>query len=164
MNHHQAKEIIRNTFQNAFDRDQYIGFIRNLLNKIDETKKFKLHGQYIEEAFRDFVFKYERIGTYTDPDGKKIDLLMVFLRKESTLDRARTTQRNFIARYLKNREGKDAGLIAFVSPNYDEWRFSFVKMDYKLTETQKGGIKAVEDFTPAKRYSFLSKACSSSSA
>lgn len=155
MNHHQAKEIIRNTFQNAFDRDQYIGFIRNLLNKIDETKKFKLHGQYIEEAFRDFVFKYERIGTYTDPDGKKIDLLMVFLRKESTLDRARTTQRNFIARYLKNREGKDAGLIAFVSPNYDEWRFSFVKMDYKLTETQKGGIKAVEDFTPAKRYSFL---------
>lgn len=155
MNHHQAKEIIRNTFQNAFDRDQYIGFIRNLLNKIDETKAFKLHGQFIKEAFRDFVFKYERIGTYTDPDGKKIDLLIVFLKKESTLDRARTTLRNFIANYLKNREGKDAGLIAFVSPNYEEWRFSFVKMDYQLTETQKGHIKAVENFTPAKRYSFL---------
>lgn len=155
MNHHQAKDIIRDTFQSTFDRVQYVGFIRNLLNKIDEEKAFKIHGQYVAEVFRDFVNRYERIGTYTDPDGKKVDLLIVFLQKETTLDRARTAQRNFIARYLKDRGEKDAGLIAFVSPNSDDWRFSFVKMDYKLTETQKGGIKAIEEFTPAKRYSFL---------
>ena len=155
MNHHQAKDIIRDTFQSTFDRDQYVGFIRNLLNKIDEEKAFKIHGQYVAEVFRGFVNRYERIGTYTDPDGKKVDLLIVYLQKETTLDRARTAQRNFIARYLKDRGEKDAGLIAFVSPNSDDWRFSFVKMDYKLTETQKGGIKAIEEFTPAKRYSFL---------
>jgi hypothetical protein len=66
-------------------------------------------------------------------------------------------QRNFVAWYLNGSRGgvlKDAALVAFVSPTEQDWRFSFVKMEYKLAETLKG-IKAKEEFTPARRYSFL---------
>ena len=46
---------------------------------------------------------------------------------------------------------KDAALVAFVAPDGEDWRFSFIKMEYKFNE--KGKVK--EEFTPARRYSFL---------
>ena len=155
MDKESAKKLIRNTFQNSFDKEKFIYFIKNLLNQYDESKAFHLHGCYIPDSFKDYIKSYERIGTYTDPEGKKIDILIVHLKRETTIDRARTAQRNFIARYLKERGEKDAGLIAFVSPQEEDWRFSFVKMEYKFEKTPKGDVKVKEEFTPARRYSFL---------
>jgi len=154
MDKEAAKRLIHDTLKQKFDKERYVFFIKNLLNKIDESKAFLYAGQYVPEKFRDFVKSYERIGTYTDPEGRKTDVLIVNLKNELTLARARTSQRNFIANYLKNRDEKDAGLIAFVSPNAEDWRFSFVKMDYRLVE-KKGEMRPEEEFTPAKRYSFL---------
>jgi hypothetical protein len=149
-----AVNIVKETFQNPFNKERFTYFTRELLNKIDKSKAFHARG-YVPEIFKDHIKTYERIGTYTDPENKKTDILIVYLQKETTLDRARTAQRNFVARYLKDRGEKDAGLIAFVSPDEEDWRFSFVKMEYKLVETPKGTIKAEEEFTPARRYSFL---------
>jgi len=154
MDKESAKKLIKNTFQNSFDKIDFIYFIKNLLNQYDETKAFHARG-YVLEAFKKYIKTYERIGTYTDPEGKKIDILIVYLKSKSTVDRARTAQRNFVARYLKERGEKDAGLIAFVSPQEEDWRFSFVKMEYKFEKTPKGDVKAKEKFTPARRYSFL---------
>ncbi|MDO9289309.1 MAG: hypothetical protein Q7T83_11030, partial [Thermodesulfovibrionales bacterium] len=154
MDKQQAQDIVKDTLQNPFDRERFVYFVKNLLNKIDESKAFHARG-YVPEIFKDHVKTYERIGTYTDPEDKKTDIIIVYLQKETALDRARTTQRNFIARYLKDRGEKDAGLIAFVSPDEEDWRFSFVKMEYRLAETPTGKIKAEEEFTPARRYSYL---------
>ena len=107
------------------------------------------------EAYKTFIKTYERLATYTDPTGSKLDILVVYLQKETSLERARTAQRNFVARYLKDRDQKDAGLIAFVSPDPADWRFSLVKMEYKFTEGKSGKTKVKEEFTPAKRWSFL---------
>ena len=60
-------------------------------------------------------------------------------------------QRNFVAWYLQ-RDLKDAALVAFVSKDPKDWRFSLIKMDYRYDE-QKNKIR--EEFTPAKRWSFL---------
>ena len=155
MNKESAKKLIRKTFQNSFNKNDLIYFIKNLLNRYDESKAFHLHGCYIPDSFKDYIKSYERIGTYTDPEGKKIDILIVHLKRETTIDRARTAQRNFVARYLKERDEKDAGLVAFVSPREEDWRFSFVKMEYKFEKTPKGDVKVKEEFTPARRYSFL---------
>ena len=67
-------------------------------------------------------------------------------------------QRNFIARYLNGSRGgelKDAALVAFVTPDNEDWRFSLVKMDYRFEEGKNGRMKAREEFTPARRWSFL---------
>jgi len=150
MDKHQAQKIIKDTFERSFDMDRFTYFIKNLLNRIDESKAFHAHG-YVKEGFRGIIKTYERIGTYNSADDKEVDIIVVYLQKGSSLDHARVTQRNFAGRYLDDRGEKDAGLFAFVSPDEEDWRFSLVKMDYKF---DKNG-KVKEEFTPARRWSFL---------
>ena len=150
-----AQRIVKETLQDSFDKTKFINLVSNLLNNIDQSKAFQMNNQYVKEIYREYVKSYERIATYTDPESKKVDILIVYLQKETSLERARTAQRNFAARYLKDRGEKEAGLVAFVSPDTNDWRFSFVKMEYKFNEGPGGKIKVKEEFTPAKRYSFL---------
>jgi len=156
MNKQQAKELIRRTFESPFDKEKFVVFIKNLLNRIEESS-FIYKGNLIPDAFDQYISTLERIGKYTDGENE-IDLLIVKLKKETSLERARTRQRNFIAWYLKGSRGgklKDASLVAFVSPNEEDWRFSLVKMDYRFEEGKSGRIKVREEVTPARRWSFL---------
>ena len=148
-----AQKLVRETLQGSFDKGRFVYLLKNILNRFDESKAFHARG-HVKEKFKTttpIVKTYERIGTYSDPDGKKTDLLIVYLQKERSIDRARTALRNFAADYLKQRDMKDAALVAFVAPDGEDWRFSFIKMEYKFNE--KGKVK--EEFTPARRYSFL---------
>jgi hypothetical protein len=156
MNRKQAQEIIKNTFENAFEKQRFTYFIKNLLNNIDEDT-FIYQGNYIPDAYKPYIKSLERIGKYNDGENI-VDILIITLLKETSLERARTMQRNFIAWYLNGSRGgimKDAALVAFVSPNPADWRFSLVKMDYKFEKTPEGNIKIREEFTPARRWSFL---------
>jgi len=156
MNREKAKELIKDTFESPFDKEKFVNFIKNLLNKIEE-KPFTYQGNYIPDAFKPYISRLERIGKYTDGENE-IDLLIVNLKRGSSLERARTTQRNFIAWYLKGSRGgklKDAALVAFVSPDGEDWRFSLVKIDYSFVKGESGRVKVKEEFTPARRWSFL---------
>lgn len=156
MNRQTATALIKDTFNYPFDEGRFRIFTVNLLNELDERKSFDyLTGNYIKDSFKTHVAKYRRLGTYTDPDGEKVDVLVVQLRNEWALERSRTMLRNFVADYLKNRDKKDAALVAYYTTNLDDWRFSFIRMEYKLEETESGKIKVKEELTPAKRYSFL---------
>ena len=151
-----AAKIISQTFQNPFNKDSFVYFIKSLLNYI-EPASFIYRGNFIPDAYKSYIKTLERIGKYQDKDDKKIDLLIVHLKKEKSLERARTMQRNFIAWYLNGSRGdilKDATLVAFVSPNSDDWRFSLVKMDYRLDASGEK-VKVKQELTPARRFSFL---------
>jgi len=154
MNKQQAQQIIKDTFESSFDKARFINFIKNLLNKIDVYKAFHARGD-VKEMFRAVIKTYERIGTYNSPEGEKIDIIITYLQKGYSLEHARVTQRNFAGRYLVDRGEKDAGIFAFVSPDEADWRFSLVKMDYKFEKTKIGKMKVKEEFTPARRWSFL---------
>src|SRR3989338_3062625 len=153
----QAQNKIKETFENPFEEARFRDFIRNLLNHIEEEDNHPYSGQFIATAFQPYISTLKRIGKYSDGEHE-IDILIVNLKKEISLERARTAQRNFIAWYLNGSRGgemKDAALVAFVSPNDEDWRFSLVKMEYKFTESKSGKTKVKEEFTPAKRWSFL---------
>lgn len=152
MNKKEAEEIISSTFSNNFDEQRYEKFASNLF-KTYESKDKIVESQYIKLAYRAFVIKYKIVGTFEDREGHEIDILEVNLKKSSTLERARTAQRNFIAEYLKSRN-KDAALVAFISPDNKEWRLSLVKMENSL-EVVNEKLKTKEEVTPAKRWSFL---------
>jgi len=67
-------------------------------------------------------------------------VLIVHLERETALERARTMQRNFVAWYLNGGRGgilRDAALVAFVSPELDDWRFSCVRKDRTLKSSVK---------------------------
>ncbi len=155
MNREQAKSLVIETFENPFDEEKFIKFIANLLKTYDRSKALEPRSgiQGITERYLDFISSWKRIGRYEDEDGRKIDILIVYLKKETSLYRARTAQRNFVAEYLQGKLGTDskkyAALVAFVS-SPEDWRFSLVKMDYKFV-----GGRVKEEFTPAKRFSFL---------
>src|SRR3990167_8878110 len=152
----RAQGIVSDTLQNTFDKTRFIRFTKELLNHIDESP-FIYRGNLIPDAYEKFITTFERIGKYTDGESK-IDILVVNLKKETSIERARAMQRNFIAWYLNGSRGgelKDAALVAFVSPNQDDWRFSLVKMDYRFEEGKNGKTKVKEEFTPARRWSFL---------
>jgi len=156
MDKKQAQVLIKETFESTFDKGRFVGFVKNLLNDVEEAT-FMYKGNYIPDAYEQYINTLERIGKYTDGEHK-IDILIAKLKKETSIERARTMQRNFVAWYLNGSRGgelKDAALVAFVAPNEEDWRFSLVKMDYRFEEGKKGRMRVKEEFTPARRWSFL---------
>ena len=121
MDKHQVQNIIKETFESAFDKERFIGFIKNLLKRIEESS-FTYQGQFIPDAYKPYISSLERIGKVNDGENR-IDILIVKLQKETSLERARTMQRNFVAWYLNGSRGsemKDAALVAFVSPDEED--------------------------------------------
>lgn len=145
----ESKNLVAKTFEQSFDESKFLYFIKNLLNGLDESKTQVWAGNYIPESYRSAIKSYKRIGQYTDKKNNVIDVLTVNVKRDNTLERARTLQRNFIARHLKQRN-HEAALVAFYTEEYEDWRFSLVIMELNLTKTR------VEiELSPAKRYSFL---------
>lgn len=157
MNKQQSIDIVRSTFESPFEKKRFITFIRELLNHPTDAP-FTRQGNLVPDQFKPYISHYERVGKYITGEHR-IDILIVYLKKGSSIAHARSMQRNFISGYLQGKYGtdpvKDAALVAFVSPDTSDWRFSLVRMEYKLEETAKGGMRAKEEYSPARRWSFL---------
>src|SRR3972149_3255225 len=74
-----------------------INFSKNLVKYLDSSKNFTYQGNIIPDAYEQSIQTLERVGKYEDTDGNKIDVLIVRLKKERSLEHARTMQRNFVA-------------------------------------------------------------------
>lgn len=150
----QAHRLIRETFTQPFDKGQFQDFIRNLLNHFDDSKAAPMS---VPNAFVAHVRSCRRLGTYKSPDGELADVLVVNTTAAWKLERTRTALRDFVAHKLKRGDSyKEAGLIAFVSPDARSWRFSFVRMEYQSKRDEKTGKIAVEEtVTPARRFSYI---------
>lgn len=157
MNKQSAINLVKSTFENPYDRDRFLNFSRNLFHSF-EPATFVYRGNYIPDAYKKQIKTLERIGKLEDRDKNKIDILAVCLNQDSTLERARTLQRNFISWYLNGSRGdvtKDAALVAFYVDGSKDWRLSLVKMEYRLGKSDAGRLKTFTELTPAKRFSFL---------
>lgn len=90
MNQTEATRLIREVFEQPFDKARFGCFVRELLNEVDESKATRPSaGQYIPLSYRQHVQQYRRLATYADPDGQALDILLVQLKKSSGLERAR---------------------------------------------------------------------------
>lgn len=143
-----ARDLIDEIFTNEFRRDGFIKFTNKLLYSAS-FHSVTMDGDDIPKIFQEHIHSLECLASYKDSNNKEIDLLIVKLLKDTALDRARTTQRNFIAQYLEA-ASKNAALVAFVSPDASHWRFSLIKVEAKII-----GIEVEKTLTPAKRWSFL---------
>ena len=153
-----AQRLVRNTLKAPFDRKRYHGWVNELCNGFDDGKA---QNMTVPDAFATHVKSCQRLGTFTSPEDELADVLVVQLTESWKLERSRTALRDFVAHQLKRSEGsdntyKEAGLIAFVAPDSQSWRFSYVRMDYETKrDPQTGKIKTEERLTPARRYSYL---------
>ncbi|MBV5327684.1 MAG: hypothetical protein JZU65_08605 [Chlorobium sp.] len=158
MNKQQAQTLIEEIFTQPFNRERYELFLKNLLNHIEPGSRAGKHyvGNLIEEAFKLLVTQYWCLGKYIDPDGAELDLLVVEVRSFAKLERARSALRNFAISRLRKFD-KDQSLIAFYAKDDGgaDWRFSFVRREFKSCKRENGNIGIEEELTPARRYSYL---------
>lgn len=158
MHEQAAKTLIKDTFQQSYDLGRFREFVSNLMkvrkSEQEDENEFRGTSAIVPDNFKESIKSVYRIATLKDSDGNDIDMLAVTLARDTSLDRARTMQRNFLARHLSRRD-KEAALVAFVSPDSDSWRFSLVRRELSLTRNLKGITKTVQDFSPARRFSFL---------
>ncbi len=148
------RELIREVFEKRFNENNYAKFIAELLTEYDREKYFARKTVF-PDMFRDFVNSYTRLGTYHSPAGERLDSLIVYLKKSHSLDAARNAQRNFVAHHLKIHDDKDAALVAFVSPDSPDWRFSLVRSKLENIQQESGKFKLTRTFSPARRWSYL---------
>ena len=80
MDKQRAQDIVKNTFENPFDKGMFVGFVKELLNSIEDAP-FSYKGNFIPDAYEQYISSLERIGKYTDGEHK-IDILIVKLKKK----------------------------------------------------------------------------------
>jgi len=98
----QAETTRTRDIHHHFEKEQFRRFMKELLNRYDDSKAASWNKQYIPDAFKEHVERYERLGTFTAAgDAEKVDILIVHLTSDSKLERARTALRNFVAYHLR---------------------------------------------------------------
>ena len=152
MNKQRAMQLQNETFRDGFDIERFARFIKELFNEIEINIQDKT--PYIAKQFRDYIEEFTKIAAYRDASKKSMEILAVKLKRTSSRDRARTMQRNFVSSWL-SKQDIDAALVAFYGDDDEDWRFSYVKMEYDLIEDEDGKVRVAKKLTPARRYSFL---------
>lgn len=143
----EARNRIEEVFAQSFKRDSFVRLMKDIFQEQMEEKNKIITGNYIKDKFKPYVRKYEQVAKYYDGENT-IDILIVELHKGNSVERARHSQRNFIAEYLKNKDYREAALAAFYSEDLADWRFSLITLQYSLHDKK-------DQLSSAKRYSFL---------
>ncbi len=149
MREEETIRLIDGVFKNAFDPGRYMRFVQELF------EDFQIFPQRLPiwSEFKGYIDEAYSIGTYVD-GRHTVGVLYVRLMRSTSRDRARTMQRNFIAKFLNN-EGRDAALVAFYGDDHDDWRFSYVRLEYELWAGDDGRVRTSVKLTPARRFSYL---------
>jgi adenine-specific DNA-methyltransferase len=148
----EAEKLLNETFNKEFSLERFGSFIRELFKgkcRLNLNNKSLMPYSQFSES----ISSFRQIGEYAHGRTNLV-VLAVQLKRTDSIEKARTMQRNFVGTWLMKGDvnvAKDGALVAFYGENPDDWRFSFVKMDYKFDETGK----AIKELTPAKRLSYL---------
>lgn len=143
----KSNELI-NILESPYTEENF----RSLAKAIFKTNITKMvYREKIEENSVEsaYIKSFSQLYHYEN-DLENILVLSINLKKNTTVKRARTAQRNFIAKILEN-NSYDGALVAFYNDDHlEEWRLSFIKFEYIF---EKGSIK--KEITLPKRSSFL---------
>lgn len=126
-----------------------------LMQEIFDSMKIVAPNVFHEERsnFSSHILGYTHIGNYMTPESKKIAVFAVQLKKENYVENSRSTQRSYAKKLIES-GNCDAAVVAFFTEDEPKWRLSFIRLDYEM-KIEHGKLKATENITPAKRYSFL---------
>jgi len=126
-----------------------------LMQEIFDSMKLVAPNNFKQEFsnFSTHIVGKAHVGNYTTPEGKKIAIFSVQLKKENYVESSRSTQRSYAKKLIEG-GNCDAAIVAFYTEGEPKWRLSFVRLDYEM-KIELGEPKTTENLTPAKRYSFL---------
>lgn len=134
-----------------YSTENYLAFLQELFEGMQIKSPDVLFNR--TGTFASYIEGHRDVGKYTDPDGRKLILLAVQLKKANYVENSRSVQRAYAKRLIEN-AGADAAIVAFYMEDDPKWRLSFVRLDYEM-KFEHGRIKTQENMTPARRYSYL---------
>ena len=126
-------------FVEAYNRDTYLNFL---------AKKFNLK-KFIQTIKKDNseVESFEQLGTVTTKDSKTLPVFEIHIKPNSRLSRNRVQLRNLVAKQIQTEDG---ALAVYVDKENEQWRFSFIAIEYHLTAD---GLTKTQ--TASKRFTYL---------
>lgn len=142
---------IETILKSSYDIKNYVDLIREIFPRVNMVSPDKFRKEFTN--FSSHIEGSVHVGTYKTSDKKTIIILAVQLKKERYVENSRSTQRSYAKKLIQNANA-DAAFIAFYTEGEQKWRLSFVRLDYQM-KIEDGRLKAREDLTPAKRYSYL---------
>ena len=146
MNIENKKKIINNLFDNQFNKDNFKGFVNDILNVkiLNRSESEKIY-----KVFKNYIESYHIISDYKDNDKNDILIMTIKIKDDRDPIRARVKQREFVAKLLRE-WSKNGALVVFYNEDSKNWRISFIRLNYEFTAK---GIE--EKITPAKRLSYV---------
>lgn len=144
-------EKIEGILKDEYTVDNYMSLMREILDDLETVAPYAPRKEYTN--FSSHIEGYTHVGNYKSPDKKNMIVLAVELKRQSYVENSRSTQRSYAKKLIENANA-DAALVAFYTQGEGNWRLSFVRLDYEM-KFENGKLKAAENITPARRYSFL---------
>lgn len=155
MQFEQSQNLILDTFNYPFKEEKFYNLSINLFKNLnlDNDSKWQENSK-LPDALRSNIQSFKILGNYKYHSGETILIAMIKLKDSKTVEKSRYLQRNF-SKYLLEKNNADACLVSFFADDYEDWRFSLIKIDYKRSINQSGKINIKKDLTPVKRFSYL---------
>ena len=137
--------------KSSYDTKNYVDLVQEIFPTMDFVSPDKFRKEFTN--FSSHIEGSIHVGNYKTPDKKQIVIMAVQLKKDGYVENARSTHRSYAKKLIENANA-DAAFIAFYTEGSPKWRLSFVRLDYEM-KIENGRLKAKENLTPAKRYSYL---------
>ncbi len=123
----------------AYDRETYLDFLANRFNFQKLLKPIPIENNEVEHFYQ--------LGTVTTDDDKSLLVFEIDIKPNTQLARNRVQLRDMVAKRIQREDG---ALAVYVDAENEQWRFSFIAIEYRLDEN---GVK--EDQTASKRFTYL---------
>ena len=153
MKSEQSQKLILDTFNYPFNEQKFYNLSINLFKNLNLVNDSRWEdNNKLPDNLRSNIQSFKILGNYRYNSGETI--LIAWLNWDSkTVENQDLCKEIFKIFVRKN--NADACLVSFFADDYEDWRFSLIKIDYKRSIDQLGKIKIKKDLTPLKRFSYL---------
>ena len=128
-----------NFLNQAYDRDNYLDFLADKFNFAKHLVPIVIDNNDVESL--------QQLGTVTSQDGKSLPVFEIHIKPNTQLSRNRVQLRNLVAKQIGSEDG---ALAVYVDDENKQWRFSFIAIEYRFTDT---GVTTEK--TASKRFTYL---------
>lgn len=144
-------EKIEKILKEAYNIEGYVDLIKEIFPSAQLLSPDKFNKEFTN--FSSHIEGSSHVANFQTTDNKKLIIMSVQLKKAGYVENSRSTQRSYAKKLIENGNA-DGAFIAFYTGGEASWRLSFVRLDYEM-KIENGRLKAQENITPAKRYSYL---------
>ncbi len=141
-----SKELTEQVLKQAYNRKNYLHFLTDKFNFSKFIKPVTIDNSNIEKNIEKNIESFEQLGFITTADDNKLPVFEIHIKPNTNLARNRVQLRNLVAKQIQTQDG---AIAVYVDEKNQQWRFSFIAIEYKFDD----GIKKTQ--TASKRFTYL---------